>query len=821
MPTLHASLRLRPTRIGFLVRPDDCSTVRMIMRYCTCLWGGSYNPIIPVAQSLPTAWEAPFSRISGPDLARGYVDFFEPDVYVESAAGLSAIAGIEDSRLGIGAKRVAALDEFVERRDSGVADFKFGLGIFELYRDLYRREFQFSTRHERRIARVTSNADDAAFVEAVFGNFPDAEELAYVEHGYREAFAPEEIPITPVNWAQIVENGVRTPLHFTRHGIQPLFSGAREPTIFVFDPTSALDLIDWWNLRLFQRAVIPINLAWFMDLKDWIRNLIQRNHRPIKGNIYGTMATTTVEFARSISETRATELVQQALQDLPDHSWARKQWYDSLWEHHQDDLVFRPRRATLTAEESSLELSVTETTSASVRFNAISPKFAERFGGHAARWVNVLSFARFNTCHDLALSLPSDFPDLPRLRMGEGLFASREGLVLPMEHRGGAEYLRIPQGSDAIATWLGKADLSVTKADTGRIADQVLASTGGIGGAFILESKETLKLLDKMARSIRPMQDGSIAEYAARTATVEEWQAVLARRSTALRKVTLEDFVEAGALKLGLSIQCENCRGLNWYSLAQLDEHVPCERCLKTFAFPQATLTFKSTPWRYRVAGPFAVADFAGGAYSTVLALRTFAAKLGSRDVSITFSTNLDIKLSGRSLEVDFAMWFAGQRAFGENDAPRLVLGEAKSFADEAIQERDVQRMQDLASAVPGTCIAFAVLKDGLSAVEKDRLQRLALWGRELLPNGELRAPVIVLTAGELFADYSIEESWEAAGGKSAALASVSRGRMSNLRVLADLTQQLHLDLESIDAWLDDQWKKKRLKAPSSVDSPT
>lgn len=791
-----------------MVQPDDCSAVRKIMRYCTCLWGGSYNPIIPVAQSLPTAWQGPFSGISGPDLARGYVDFFEPDVYVESVVGLSVMAGVENSRLGIGDERVVALDDFVQGGDASIADFKFGLGIFELYRDLYRREFQFSSRHERRIARVTSNAKDAAFVEAVFGTFPEVEELAHVERGYREAFDPEEISITPANWARIVDEGVRTPLHFTQHDIRPQFSAAMGPTLFVFDPTSALDLIDWWNLRLFQHA-LPINVAWFLELKDWLRTFIQQHHRPIEGNIYGTMATTTVQFARSISNTRATELVDQALHDLPDHSWVMKQWYESLWERHQDDLVLRPRRATLSVEESSLELNVTETNSASVRFNTISPKFAEMFGGHAARWVNVLSFARFNTCHDLALSLPSDFPDLPRLRMGEGLFASREGLTLPLKHLGGAEYLQIPQGSDAIATWLGKRNLSVTKADTGRIADQVLASTGGVRGAFILESKETLKLLDKMARSIRPIQDGNIAEYGDRTAPVDEWQAVLARHPTSLRTVTPKDFVEAGALKLGLSIQCENCRGQNWYSLAQLDERLPCERCLKTYAFPQATLNFRSTPWRYRVAGPFAVPDFAGGAYSTVLALRTFATKLGARDVSITFSTNLDIKLGGRSLEVDFAMWFARQRAFGENDAPRFVLGEAKSFADEAIQERDVQRMQDLASAVPGTCIAFAVLKEGLSAPERDRLQKLALWGRELLPNGELRAPVIVLTGGELFADYSLEESWKEAGGKAAAAASVSRGRTANLRVLADLTQQLHLELDSIDAWLDEQWKKK------------
>jgi hypothetical protein len=48
MSDLSAEIQLRPTRIGFLVHPADLASVRRIMRACTCLWGGVYNPIIPV-----------------------------------------------------------------------------------------------------------------------------------------------------------------------------------------------------------------------------------------------------------------------------------------------------------------------------------------------------------------------------------------------------------------------------------------------------------------------------------------------------------------------------------------------------------------------------------------------------------------------------------------------------------------------------------------------------------------------------------------------------------------------------------------------------
>jgi hypothetical protein len=85
MTDLNADVRLRPTRIGFLVRPTDMASIKKIMAYCCCLWGGAHNPIIPVFKSTPKDWrDERFERLKGPAIARGYINFFEPDVYVEA-----------------------------------------------------------------------------------------------------------------------------------------------------------------------------------------------------------------------------------------------------------------------------------------------------------------------------------------------------------------------------------------------------------------------------------------------------------------------------------------------------------------------------------------------------------------------------------------------------------------------------------------------------------------------------------------------------------------------------------------------------------------
>ncbi|HEX3971321.1 MAG TPA: hypothetical protein VHX19_08355, partial [Stellaceae bacterium] len=73
---LSAEIVLRPTRIGFLTRPTDLASVREIMRVCTCLWGGIFNPIIPVFERAPKDWRPEiYQRFRGADVAKGYVRF--------------------------------------------------------------------------------------------------------------------------------------------------------------------------------------------------------------------------------------------------------------------------------------------------------------------------------------------------------------------------------------------------------------------------------------------------------------------------------------------------------------------------------------------------------------------------------------------------------------------------------------------------------------------------------------------------------------------------------------------------------------------------
>ena len=360
------------------------------------------------------------------------------------------------------------------------------------------------------------------------------------------------------------------------------------------------------------------------------------------------------------------------------------------------------------------------------------------------------------------------------------------------------EYFRLMTGRDAIVEWLKHSGITAAPSDPGRIAEQILASLGGFRRTGLLADRDTLKLLDEMAKSVRKYADGTEEEFSDRSVDVKRWRDLVARRSAARfgYGASLDAFIEANVLRLGIGLVCPNCQKRNWFGIDGLRLELTCDRCLQTFAFPQGSLNFQHTPWQYRVIGPYSVPDYAAGAYSTVLALSVFAQRLGGHDSELTYATGLDLALDdGTRMEADFVFWYRRSKTFGRDVEPALVFGEAKSFGAEGLTAEDVARMRKLAERFPGSFVVFATLKDELSATEKAGIADFAMWGRELSPRGAPRTPVIVLTASELFCKWRIDQTWSDLGGMRAALAESRRHDFDNLQTFADVTQQVYLGL--------------------------
>ena len=675
----------------------------------------------------------PHSRVTGRTLTQGYIRFFEPDVYVEAQSGLAHECGIDtDSNFGF--HRVITLDKFVTREDDHSLEFAFGLSIFDLYQDLYTKEYRFEPRHKRKVVLFEGRSADAAFFDAVSGTFPEDKRLGFLRQAYLGAFDPKIQAPNAENWIDALKSFSRVPFSFTRYGINHHSGGTSGSCVFVADPNSPLDMIDLWNLRQFQSNVLPFNVNWLCECKSYLREHIERTYRPLPGNPHGVMIRTTVEFGRSIDAGVEEKVSKTILNGLPPGSWSLKTWYDNIWYKHLDDTVIQREREVIEAKSQRIDLDFGPEVEPSGTVSTLSPEFAERFSGSNARcrWVNVLRLNEFSGKSGYALTLPSTPKKLMGIsrRMSSGgiLIVSREGFVLLPNYKDQLHFLRLFKGSQAITEWLQERGIEASPSDSGRIADQVINAVDGVWGAHILCDAQTIKLLDKMAKSIRVSREGDmVEEYPDRTAHVNEWVDLVKRRSkNSFPRLSVQSFVKAGALRLGLAIQCSNCEYENWYGIGHLDERLTCERCLQEYDFPQEKFKFGNTPWHYRVTGPFSVPDYANGAYSTVLTLRCLSSgiRTGLRS-PITYSSNLNLGIDGKSIEIDFACWYARERVYGISEEPWFVVGETKSFSDEAIQAEDVRRLKLVGETLPGTVLIFAVLKEEISEKEKNTLVNL------------------------------------------------------------------------------------------------
>ena len=821
MPSLTGELKLRPIRIGFLVRPSDLSNLRKVFQICSCMWGGMYNPIIPVSRTRPAAWRQHHcNRPSGHQLARGYIRFFEPDVFVETETGLAQSVGIADKARRWLHPRVIALDDIVRTGNNQNPEFVFGLDIIDVYKEIYQTEFRFVPRRNSFVALFHDRSRHGAYVDATFGGFPQEEAISHIHQSYEHIFEPTNLKHHPSAWLRIVKEHGRTALTFTNHALKSMSYTGWSPTIFVANPTSPIDLLDLWNLRLIRRNVLSVNSEWIPDLREYLHDFIDRNHRPLPGNPHGVMGHTEVEIGNSFSKEEALNLVGDTFADLPKHSWSLKLWYDRIWDNNNSDHVQHPSPMQIHTESSRLDLAVSEGRTPTIQFRSLAPDFASDYGSSNARWVNVISLTDRQDQHQFALALPSSstaFSDY-HLRIGGPLLISREGFVLLQQYKHQQEYIELIPRTKAVVEHFKRHGIDATASDSGRVADQILSSIEGFWGVAILQDKKTLQLLDKMSKSVRRRAEGTIEEYAERTASVKEWQSVVKsrRENNSGPKDYLERLVEAGALKLGLAVPCPNCQKENWYGLVDLAEQVLCERCLNSFCFPQGSLNFKNTPWKYRVAGPYSVPNYANGSYATVLALNCLVSGTGFSNNTITLSTSLDLKVGEKQLEVDFACWYQRERIGSRRDEPLFLVGEAKSFAKNSFSEEDIHRLKVVGEKMPGTFLVLATLKSELSGAERGRIEHLTKWGRFPRDSGQTRNPVIVLTSTELFAHHGIEEAWRKTNDKRNTLIQSGPVRVDNLHTLADLTQQAYLELQPTDEWLF-EYRKRRYERRSHL----
>jgi len=776
--------------------------VSRALRIATCLWGGMMSPVIPVAGALPETWRRKMAvPVTPAEMTSGYLHFFEPDTFVETAPGQLDAARLKPTRSWSDRTRYRSIDTLIKTEPGRLPYFGLGLAMPEVYEHLYRKEFQFQKKHDPSILLFEGGDPIArAFFEACYGlfpetgSFPGADGVGYVEHIYRQALSAESVEPSVEIWEQIERGEAGYPLHFTVSDLDQRFTSHWSDTIFVFDPLDAGDVIDFWNLRQFRSDVMPVNIHWLAQSRALIAERIIRSYRPLPSNHHGVMISTTLQIARSLDPDAVTAALGFTKDELPEGSLSYQHWYPEIWRPSGDDRHgFATVAPPLVAKSQEVQI-LPDADGRSVRLPQLSPDFVEFTRGRPG-WVNVIRPSFYGDKDRYAETMPSasfiDSDHYPTHRMRLQL-PTREGHLTFHEYAHDGRSFDLVTMQEAIFGWLKAHDIAAELSDAGRVTDHLIASVGGIQGVGILAYAEAIRLFDSMARSRATRAGGDSEEFPGRTASIGQVEAMI-------RKITsrdwgsgmkLERFIDAGVLRLGIAVSCSHCTKESWYSLDDIGTRITCERCMQDFSFPQGSFP-KRDMWKYRVVGPFATPHYAQGAYSVALALRFLKDEIGSLE-RFTYATSLELRHKGTILETDFFAWHSPLQIDRGTSDPSLFVGECKSFGTELFKPEDVARLQRLGELFPGAYLVAAMLKEMPSETERKALKDLATWGwlraREGLPPNRL----IVLTGTELLSDGLFLDAWKKAGGARANAADIHQN-IFDFPTLAMATQEAYL----------------------------
>lgn len=473
----------------------------------------------------------------------------------------------------------------------------------------------------------------------------------------------------------------------------------------------------------------------------------------------------------------------------------------------------------LTAGEKRTDLQITDD-KADIRFEPLNVDFASKYG-NTNRWANVVRLRAWSSTDRVATTFPCNYrnPLYPRLGLGgEHLLPTAEGLVFFPKYRGVHQHWTLPDGTTAINDWFKTSKISAQLSDSGGATQQIIQTLGGFWGVRSIASLGVIELLNEMTR--KPISRSlHYAEFKNKVCTA-------AKNDDLWRGKEHETLVQRNAVQFGLELKCPKCSSWSWYSIKQVDYTVTCDLCLKQFGFPITDPgSSKNSKWAYRVIGPFALPNYAGGGYAASLAIRFFSEVVSSFEQShVTWSSGQELILPGdKKVEADFILWCQRKQILEPDYPTEVVFGEAKSLGKDVFKDDDVDRMKVLAEAFPGSVLVFATMKEAaqLSKNEISRIRKLAEWGRKYdWTNRRTRAPVILLTGTELFTPHSLQESWKRIGGKRAALIEHGYVDIGHLPTLADLTQQIYLDMPSYHDWSEAKWKKHAVRRKRRAKNP-
>ncbi|MGA2147659.1 MAG: hypothetical protein ABSH49_22150 [Bryobacteraceae bacterium] len=786
------NVNLRPLRFAFLVEPEDRSGILQAIELNTFLWGGTYNPIVPVFRRTPRSWRQDhIEGASAKTVAEGLVQSFDPD-YIALTGRYANLT------ISVGHRKVIRANEIIAGFGENWTP-RYGISLFEVVSYFIERELKFVRRSPIDVRVPVFSGRGSLFLASVFGALPAGVQKLFDE-SFESALEAERTKCALADYPEHLGAGTLFPRRLGSMYLQPppVSGFHRGDCVFLLDATKPLDIIDYWNLRAVGWSVVPVAIqsAASDSVRRFVKEFIEENFAPYRSNpsLYNQ---TILLKSRSISEHQLREFGNGlGVEPTPltaQGKFTYEDRYPRIWDEwaRNDDGAdpAMPNADTRTVDFSN---------DTQISLRTLDPEFAYRDSLNSeARFANEVEVRAYGG-HDLVAEVIPEGDDSLVTAIGSYDFErwrfSRSCPVYLSPHLDCPIRVSVPEAEKVFVEWLRSRGWEAKLSPPGLTAKQLLKQVQGVWGTAFLSNDHMIKLLGELEGE-KTMGLTALRAKLARIANE------FGRGSTA--DGLLARLVENNVMRLGIEVQCPICTQHSWYSVTESDYEILCPKYNERFPLPAHAP--KEIGWSYRSVGPFSLPGRASGVYTVLLAYRFFSL-LNHRPTTALLSFKAE--KAAKSLEADLGLFL--KETHQGRTTIELLFAECKTYG--LFEKRDIDRMLALSQEFPGAVLVFATLRKKLKYAEKRLLQPLVNRGRRYWKAGRSYNPVLILTATELFSVFRPEESWKRAGGRYAQWAGKFH-RNLGLRELCDATQQIYLGMKPWHQWLEERRSVRRSRA--------
>jgi hypothetical protein len=725
---IHLRVRYRPIRIGWCIQAGDIEEYRRALRLTHTLWGGRFNPLIPVGD---------------PDLARLLIKAFRVDcLYFISKSTEGSALDTEFAHLlwpGIGDPEI-----FIDR---------IGGGRLATFLDVYHPAAHF---HESNIKDKVTPTRTGTLVRwdpvdpladvflATFGAYPGKDEIG-LEYGglFRGMLGNQEVEIgkDSVVWPDLA--AAFTPSTLTAvelHSYRQSW-GWYDPGLYHGECGDFTDLVNFWNLR-----ACGIDLQFYDPaLRPRLSELVDNHLTKLRARPADPRGITNrISIWNKSRDMKMDVGAFGADLILPTFSSGIL-----------NGLNLNP--TVVAFEEKAVLGLISDNTGASAAFELPPKPF---FDGPEFYMQKVVVSVHPLLRDENAVLQPPFLPLLNEyygreIHLYNTVRSEPEGVGIITDLTTHSLSIRALDVRTLVSRIFGAFGISANPSDKGLIGSRLIAQMGSLQDCRVFKIGGVRELIYNHSPSesfTRSCANQTIrnADPVSGVSGFSAYESLFIEPRDFGSRLKAEDaftyLLKKGVFRAGLKFVCETCQLKSWVHLDDARTINRCEYCGKDFnVMPQ----LKDRDWEYRRSGLFGRDDHQGGGIPVSLTLLQLQAALGDHFVAYATGTELEPTTARiEKCETDFVL-------IAEKPAEKtlqVVIGECKS--NKEISSDDVQKLGLVADALVngGTCEAFIVFAktSSFTPEEVDRCKAA---------QGQFSSRVILLSGRELEPYYLYEQA--------------------------------------------------------------